>query len=78
MNLFISILLSLLLGDRSLLTHKNAVTGSNKHFLALGHGSEMCLMTDYVSYLLSGRTGLPACLREAEHCRFQKVLKKQG
>jgi hypothetical protein len=59
MNLFISISLSIHCGDRPFLAHKSAVTGSYMHFLALGHGFEMCLMTDYVSYLLSGRKGLP-------------------
>jgi len=78
MKRFISILSSLLFGDRPFLTHKNAATGSNMRFLALGHGFEMRLMTDYVSYLLSGRTDLPACLREDKHRRFREVLKKQG
>ena len=46
MYTFISISFYLRHGDRSFLTHKNAATGNNTHFLALGHGFEMCLMTD--------------------------------
>jgi len=62
MCLVISISFSLLFGERSVLPHKNAAKGSNIHFLPLGHGFEMCLTTDYISYLLSGRRVLPACL----------------
>ena len=77
MNLFISILFSFLFGNRPFLAHKNAVTGSNIHFLALGHGFETCLMTDYVSYLLSGRTDLPASERP-NTATFGNNLRNRG
>ena len=74
---FISIPFSLLFGDRSFLAHRNTATRNKIHFLPFGHGFEMCLMTDYISYLLSGRTGLPASERP-NNAAFRKCSRNRG